>query len=265
MAMIELSGLIAAGLMGIILGMIGGGGSILTVPILVYLFALPPLVATSYSLAIVGITAAVGATIKAKQKEVDTSAAILFAIPSFAGVTLSRGYLVPMTPDVITLGFDLPKSVLVMSVFGLVMLLSSLAMIRSRKVAPAKGHWFQVATKGFGIGILTGYIGAGGGFLIVPALVVLVGLSMRMAVGTSMLIIALNSLIGFAGDLVTGASVDSTLILKISAIAVGGLFVGLQLSKNINEQYLKRGFGFFVLIVGGFILLDQFRMMLVSP
>ena len=265
----EIFGYIASVFMGLSLGLIGGGGSILTVPILVYLFAINPITATAYSLFIVGITALVGGASYLKKKEVDLKTGFIFAIPSFIGVYLTRAYVVPNLPDpVFTIGsVTVSKPLLIMSVFSVLMLLASYSMIRSKSttseqqnksapMSPIK-KVILIIIEGFVVGGVTGFVGAGGGFLIIPALVILVGLPMKIAVGTSLFIIAAKSLIGFIGDLQQQSSIDWQLLITISAISLIGLFVGMQLSKKISEKALKTGFGYFVLIMGAFILFDQ--------
>jgi uncharacterized membrane protein YfcA len=265
----EIFGYIASVFMGLSLGLIGGGGSILTVPILVYLFAINPITATAYSLFIVGITALVGGASYLKKKEVDLKTGFIFAIPSFIGVYLTRAYVVPNLPDpVFTLAaVTVSKPLLIMSVFSVLMLLASYSMIQSKGAKPEQKSKSSpmspikkiilIIIEGFVVGGVTGFVGAGGGFLIIPALVILVGLPMKIAVGTSLFIIAAKSLIGFIGDLQQQSSVDWQLLITISAISLIGLFVGMQLSKKISEKTLKIGFGYFVLIMGAFILVDQ--------
>lgn len=258
----ELLGYFAAVLMGLSLGLIGGGGSILTVPILVYLFSVEPVLATAYSLFIVGSTALVGGVNYLRQGEVDVKTGLIFAVPSFIGVYLTRAYVVPGLPDVIfkSSGFELTKPMLIMMVFAVLMILASISMIRSS--APKKKaelspmlRGLLIATEGLIVGGITGFVGAGGGFLIIPALVVLIGLPMKRAVGTSLFIIAIKSLIGFTGDLQHQPYLDWQLMLTVTAIAVVGLFIGVRFSRKVPEKQLKKAFGWFVLVMGLFILL----------
>jgi uncharacterized membrane protein YfcA len=261
----ETIGYAASLVMGLSLGMIGGGGSILTVPILVYLFAIQPVLATAYSLFIVGFTALVGGIGYLIKGEVDLKTGLLFAVPSFIGVYATRAFVVPSVPDqVFTLGgLTVTKPLLIMMVFAILMVLASISMIRGPKLK-TEGKEFSAAAKlglialeGLVVGTITGFVGAGGGFLIIPALVVLVGLPMKKAVGTSLFIIAAKSLIGFTGDLQHQATMDWQLLLTISAIAVVGLAGGMLLSRKLSEAVLKKGFGYFVLIMGVFVLGDQ--------
>lgn len=268
---ISIVGFLASIIMGLILGTLGGGGSILTVPILVYLFKQSPIQATTYSLFIVGSTALIGGFGYLKKKEVDLKTGILFALPSFVGVTFSRGYLVPNLPDpVLYLGpVQISKPLFMMAAFSLLMVLASLSMIRVKKEAapPSLSPLKKIALiafQGLFVGCVTGFVGAGGGFLIIPALVVLVGLPMKRAVGTSLFIIAANSLIGFISGIQKEAEIDWKLILSITFVAFIGLFLGLLVSDKVPQKNLKKGFGYFVLIMGTFILLDQVRNLLAA-
>lgn len=263
----EILGYIASIFMGLSLGMIGGGGSILTVPILVYLFGTNPITATAYSLFIVGLTALVGGVSYLKKGEVDLKTGFMFAVPSFLGVYLTRAYLVPALPDpVFSLGsFVFSKPLLIMLVFAILMVAASVSMIKSNKPGAGKANlspaakFLLIVAEGFIVGGVTGFVGAGGGFLIIPALVVLVGMPMKIAVGTSLFIIATKSLIGFTGDLQHHAQIEWSLLTTITVIAVFGLFIGMYLSKKVSEKGLKKGFGYFVLLMGAFILFDQLK------
>ncbi len=262
----EFLGYLAAILMGLSLGLIGGGGSILTVPILVYLFKQDPLIATTGSLFVVGTTALVGATLNARKSLIDYKTGFIFAIPSFFGVFAARHFILPSIPDLIFsfAGFTFTKSLLVMGIFGIIMVLASRAMIRSGRgtTAPivnsstAKDNLFVIIWQGFLIGVTTGFVGAGGGFLIIPALVLLLKLPMNRAVGTSLAIIAANSIFGFTIG-IGNLSLDWPVLIKIAAIGIVGISIGQFYSSRVNEKLLKRGFGFFVLCVGSFVLLDQ--------
>ena len=261
----ELLGYLSSVIMGLSLGMIGGGGSILTVPILVYLFGVDPVTATAYSLFIVGMTALVGGINYYRAGQVDLKTGITFAIPSFIGVYAVRAYVVPNLPSTIfSFGsITVTKPLLMMLVFAVLMVAASLSMIKGNQVqskkmqlsAPLKA--LLIIVEGLVVGGVTGFVGAGGGFLIIPALVILVGLPMKIAVGTSLFIIAAKSLVGFTGDLQRHEVIDWQLLLSMSAIAIVGLFLGVWLSKRVSEKALKKGFGYFVLIMGTFILVDQ--------
>ena len=259
----EILGYFAAFVMGLSLGLIGGGGSILTVPILVYLFSQNPLVATTGSLFVVGSTALVGAITNARKKMVDFKTGLLFALPSFVGVFVARRFILPSLPDIIYQqhGIVLTKALLVMGAFAILMVLASRAMIRSGSLksvekSEKKASLAVIMGNGFFVGVTTGFVGAGGGFLIIPALVILLKLPMKTAVGTSLVIIAANSLFGFAISAST-QPLDWKVLSIITAIGAVGIFVGQAMTASINERLLKKGFGYFVLLVGSLVLIDQ--------
>lgn len=259
----EIFGYIGAVFIGLTLGLIGGGGSILTVPVLVYLFGLDPVISTAYSLFIVGLTALAGAISYMKQKLVDYKATIVFAIPAFIAVFLTRKFLVPWIPETIFSinEFIVTKSLFIMVLFALLMLASSFSMIKKTKkeesLKPQSFNYPLITIEGFVVGVLTGLVGAGGGFLIIPALVVLAKLPMKMAVGTSLLIIAVKSLIGFLGDL-NNFEIDWIFLSSISVITIIGIIGGSYLSKFISAAKLKPAFGWFVLVMGFYILIKEF-------
>ena len=258
----EVLGYIGALFIGLVLGITGGGGSILTVPLLVYVLAFNPVMATAYSLFIVGTTSAFGATQNYFKGHVDLKKGFLFAIPSFIAVYLTRRYIVPAIPDTIleTSFFTLTKEVFLMVLFAVIMLFASLSMLKKKKINVAEPQnesklLFLIQT--FSVGILIGLVGACGGFLIIPSLVFFAKLPIRKAVATSLLIIALNSLIGFMGDLQT-LVIDWRFLLTFTSLSVTGIFIGIWLSKFLNETQLKKGFGYFVLLMAIFILAKEF-------
>ncbi len=250
-----------AGLMGVTLGLIGGGGSILTVPILVYGFGVPGAIATFHSLFIVGVAAAVGALPYAGRKKVDFESALLFYPASLVGVTLARRWVLPAVPETVSAaGLSVSKDLLILGLFAAVMLAASWSMLRKPTLSnsvPVKRSIRRAGMAGLGVGTLTGFVGAGGGFLIVPALVNRLGLPMERAVGTSLLIIALNSLSGFSVDLLHGAPVRWELILLVTGASLVGIFAGTSLSKKIPGARLKPAFGWFVLIMGSLMMFRQ--------
>ena len=261
---IVIIGFAAAILIGISLGLIGGGGSILTVPVLVYILGVNPVLATAYSLFVVGSTSLVGAATYMKKGLVNYKTALVFAVPSFIAVFLTRKFLVPALPDpLFTLGEAIiTKNIGIMVFFALIMLAASYSMIFAKKCVdcdedePVVFNFPMIALEGSVVGVITGIVGAGGGFLIIPALVLLAKLPMKMAVGTSLLIIAAKSLIGFLGDLST-QTIDWQLLLIFTALSIVGIFIGSALSKKINEDILKTGFGWFVLAMGIYIITKE--------
>ena len=255
-------GYFASGLIGISLGLIGGGGSIITIPVLVYLFHIEPTLATAYSLFIVGSTSLVGGIRSAISKSVDLRSAILFAVPSTVGVFVTRHFFLPHIPETIfeVNGFTLHKDVALMLFFSLIMLLASIQMIRNkheREQSHSRHMFAMLVVQGLGVGIITGIVGAGGGFLIIPALVLLAGLPMKKAIGTSLIVIAINSLIGFLGDLALLKEIDFGLMFLVSLLAVSGVFLGTYLSRFIAAKNLKSGFGWFALAMAVFIVIKE--------
>ena len=257
---IQVFGYSASILIGVSLGLIGGGGSILTLPVLVYLLGFSPVLSTAYSLFIVGITSLVGSADYMRKGLVNYQAALVFAIPSFISVFFTRKYLVPAIPDsLLTLmGFEITKNVGIMLFFALVMLAASYSMITNKKKANNESQELRfnyplIGLEGAIVGILTGVVGAGGGFLIIPALVLLARLPMKMAVGTSLLIIAAKSLVGFMGD-VSNIEIDWVFLWQFTALSVVGIFIGTYISRFIEGEKLKKSFGWFVLVMGIYII-----------
>jgi len=262
--MTEIIGYALSIVIGVSLGLIGGGGSILTVPILVYVFGLGPEISTSYSLFIVGLTALAGSVNYYRNNLVNLKAVLVFSIPSLIAVFLTRKYIMPALPDVIfTVGsFQFTKPAFIMTVFAALMIAASVSMIRKSKLPdPSKlkpgHHYTLIFIEGAVVGVLTGFVGAGGGFLIIPALVLLAGLPMKEAVGTSLLIIAIKSLIGFTGDLSAGVNIDWAFLAIISSFTIIGIFIGSTLAKKIHGDKLKPAFGWFVLAMGIYIMIRE--------
>lgn len=269
----EALGYFCALFMGLSLGLIGSGGAILTVPILVYLFSMEPLLATVHSLFIVGVTALIGGLVYLRRGEADLKTALFFALPSYCGVYLARSMLLPWLPDPVlqTSLLKLSKAVLVMGVFSTLMIGASLSMIFGLKAKPkfdSKTNMEKrikrglfIASLALLVGAIAGFVGAGGGFLIIPTLVVFVGLPMRVAAGTSLLIIFTNSMLGFYGDYLLHLALRWDLIVSICLISTVGLFTGLSLSRKITDTHLRQSFGYFVLFMGIAVLSDQLRQM----
>lgn len=258
----EIIGYCAAIMIGISLGLIGGGGSILTVPVLVYLFHIDATQATSYSLFIVGLTSLIGAYLNYRKQQVDVRTALLFGLSSITTVFLTRKFLIPAIPNVLfSIGdIEISRAVATMVLFAILMVLAAVSMIRNNNTEQTDTSSTNALSKlllfGVGIGLITGLLGAGGGFLIIPALVLVLHIPMKKAVGTSLLIIALNSLIGFTGD-IGQQNIDWPFLLLIAAIAVTGIIIGTWLSRKIAGAKLKKGFGWFVLTMGTYILIKE--------
>lgn len=267
MTITEILGYVGACVIGISLGLVGGGGSILTVPVLVYLFGIEPVLSTAYSLFIVGTTSLVGAFKFMKKQLVSYVAALVFSIPAFVAVYLTRRFIVPAIPDTLfSIGeLTITKPIGIMIFFALIMFMASISMIISKEEDGADGpepevlkfNYPLIIVEGAVVGLLTGIVGAGGGFLIIPALVLFAKLPMKMAVGTSLMIIAAKSLIGFIGDLRPDQYLDWSFLSVITVFAVAGVFVGSYLSNFIPGNDLKKGFGWFILIISILIIASE--------
>lgn len=260
MEVLDLLGYLGALIIGVTLGLIGGGGSILTVPVLVYLLMINPVTATAYSLFIVGASSLVGAANTMKKKLVDFRTATVFAIPAFIAVYSTRKFLVPAIPEhLFTLwAFEITKSIGIMLFFAIIMIVASISMIKNNgkeelQETKVMYNYPLIILEGIVVGVLTGIVGAGGGFLIIPALVILAKLPMKKAVATSLLIIAVKSLIGFIGD-VENMEIDWIFLLIFTGLSILGIFLGGYLNKFINGEKLKKSFGWFILVMGIYII-----------
>ena len=251
------AGLLLAVVVGVLLGLLGGGGSILTVPILTYVLGMPPREAIASSLFIVGTTSAVSVIAHARAGRVRWRTGLLFGAAGMAGAF--AGGLV---------GGLLPGAVL-MVLFAAMMIATAVAMIRGRRgttpgTAPERPVG-RILLDGFLVGIATGLVGAGGGFLIVPALTLLGGLPIAIAIGTSLLIIAMKSYAGLAGYLFA-VQLNWPVVLAFTGTAVAGSFVGSALAGRLPERALRTGFGIFVLAMGAFVLFQELpRLLALAP
>ena len=249
--------------MGSVLSLLGAGGSILTMPVLVYLFSIPAVEATSYSLLLVGLTALLGSIGYFRQGTIDIKTAIIFGIPSILGVLLARHYLLPAIPSEFKLGILITKDFVIMFVFSVLMILAALMMMKKNNLKKddnqdvPKNKFALVMLEGLVVGGVTGFVGAGGGFLIIPALVLLAGLEMKIAVGTSLIIIALKSIIGFGGDVIGGFQTDWIFVIYVMIATLVGVLVGNFLSRKFTGEQLKKYFGIMVLVIGFYIVTEQ--------
>lgn len=254
----EYLGYFASIIIGLSLGLVGGGGSILTIPILVYLFKIEPKLATSYSLFIVGITALSGCYSHYRMGNLKIKSALYFAIPSVFSILIIREVIFPKITETLfsIASYPISKNFMIMVVFSILMIVSAISMIKTGNltIKATKTNYSQLGIIGFFVGIVTGFLGAGGGFLIIPALLFFANLPMKQAVGTSLLIIFINSAIGFGGDLYIGTPIDYSFLLCITGIAFIGMIIGTQISKKIDGNKLKPIFGWFVLIMGFYII-----------
>lgn len=259
----EIVGYIAAVFVGLVLGLIGAGGAILTVPIMVYLMGIDAVTATVYSLFIVGTTTLIGSLSYVKNGLVNFKTSLAFAIPSLISIFITRKFILPAIPDPLFENFPLSKDHFVLFFFAIIMLLSSLSMIFGSVKEKESGS--DMSSKeiltlifyGIFVGLITGLVGAGGGFLIVPALVFFAKIPVKAAVGTSLLIIAINSLTGFAGDLMGDYFIDWKLLFIFLGFAIVGIFIGSYLTKYISGGNIKKSFGWFVLLMGVYIIVRE--------
>lgn len=249
-----IAGWLAIALVGITLGMVGGGGSILTVPILTYLFGLSPTNAAAYSLFLVGTTSVVGAVGAYRRDQLVLGSAVGFAIPAIAVAFLVRALLIPRLPEQIA-GVGTERVLL--SLFALVMVAAATAMLRPKSSPPAPASPARAWVVGALVGLLAGLLGAGGGFLIVPSLVAVLGIEMRKAIGTSLAIIALQSLSGFTGDVLGGRSIQWAWLLAMTGVAIAGIIAGAQIGARVKTARLRSGFGWLILVLGVAMLLEQ--------
>lgn len=261
----EILGYAAAILIGVSLGLVGSGGSILTVPVLVYLMGINPLMATTSSLFIVGFTSLIGGVRAYSKKQLDFRAVTEFGFPSILSIFITRHNILPAIPETIhiTNSISLSKNMLLMLIFAVLMLLASVSMIRNKKErttpAPIKTgseRVFPLMFFGLLIGVVTGLLGAGGGFLIIPTLVLFLGIDMKTAVGTSLMIISINSIFGFIFS-INQFSFNWTLLIVFTLLSGAGLFLGSHLSEMITARSLKKGFGWFILIMGIWVIIRE--------
>lgn len=257
-------GYIGALVIGIVLGLIGGGGSILTVPIFVYLLGISPITATAYSLFVVGSVSFVGSAKNLQKGNIDFRTALTFAVPAVISVFSVRKFVVPALPEVIftTNAFVVTKDLAIMILFALLMLSASISMIKDaasilkNESDEKQSSCVTLAVSGLLTGLITGLVGAGGGFIIIPILVLIAGLPMKKAVATSLFIISINSLLGFVGDL-NETQIEWKFLLSFTGIAIAGIFLGIYLNNLIDGKKLKTSFGWFVLLMGIYILLKE--------
>ncbi len=255
METIEIFGYLGALLVGLVLGLMGSGGSLIAIPIFTYLFHISPITTTAYSLFVVGTSSTIGALRNWEKGLVDFKIAFVFAIPAFIAVYVVRKYILPIIPMEIVTIYDIAvtKDMAIMMFLALIMLLCSLSMIRTKKSLLEhkqlnRYNYPLIVLQGILIGLFTGFVGIGGGFLIIPTLVLLVKLPMKKAVATSLFIIALKSLIGFLGDL-GNLEINWDFLLRFTAISTLGIFLGIYFSSFIKGEKLKTYFGWLLLIL----------------
>lgn len=258
----EILGYALALLIGLSLGLIGGGGSILALPVLVYIFGVPELDATSYSFFVVGIAAWVGTIQKSKDRLVDFKTALIFGIPSILSVYFARFFFLPIIPESFNIAdFSFEKGNALMIFFSFIMISAGFSSISKSKenLNASVFSVYSLVIAGFLEGLLTGTVGAGGGFLIIPLLHRFGKLEIKKAMATSLLIISIKSTLGFAGDL-TRFSPNWFILLPFSAMAIGGIFLGNWLAKKVSSSSLKKGFGWFLIALGFLIFAKELFM-----
>lgn len=259
----EYLGFALALFIGLTLGTIGAGGAILTITVLVYILGFSPIEATTYSLVIVGISSFVGSIDYFRKGLVDVKKGLFFSFPAFVMVFIMRKFVLPTLPDIIyqSSSFTLSKDLLVMLIFALLMIGASYSMIISRKTAieltKQEVNYWLIFLEGLIVGALTGFVGAGGGFMIIPALVLFAKLPMKKAVGTSLVIITINSAFGAIGDFSAGVAMDWNFLLKFAGFTILGVLLGGRFTKSIDGERLKPAFGWFVLTMGIWILVKE--------
>lgn len=252
----EILGYAFALLVGLVLGTLGGGGSILAVPILVLFFALEPKEATVYSLFVVGISSAIGVISHVRSRMIQPKTVLLFGIPAVISIACTRLFIIPQIPEIIWIGDSVvfEKNTFIMLLFGMLMILAAIPMIRGQKEHQNKLSRNRpgiLMVFGLIVGFISGLVGAGGGFLIIPSLSIFMKVPIKNAIATSIFIIAINSLSGFIAEMIRpNLIIDWTLLLTFSGMAIIGLFLGLAFNHKINAAKLKRSFGIFVMLIG---------------
>jgi hypothetical protein len=263
---IQILGYFGAFLVGLILGLIGSGGSILSMPILVYIFQVPVVLATGYSLFIVGITSLIGSIKNLKDNLINYDTTLFFSISAIISVYVTQKYILGNISDIIYSSdfMILTKEDMIMLIFSILMLVAGFFMIKKspktivkikniKTIAPNK---LIVLAEGTLTGFITGLVGAGGGFIIVPILVILAKLRMKHAIATSLAIISLKSLIGFIGAVeFRGDEFDWNLLLSFTILAIIGIFVGQHFNDKVASDKLKDIFGIFVISIAIIILI----------
>lgn len=265
--MYEYIGYASAVVVGLLVVLIGAGGSILTVPVLVYLFHISPVVATGYALLIVGTTSIISTLSYIRRKLVNYRIAIIFGIPSMTAVYLTRRYMLPAIPEEV---FMIRNSIITKDVF-LMLLMGSLIFVSATSMVMVKRKYDSedvpnlntfyytrmILIEGLIIGVLTGLVGTGGGFMIIPALVLLCNLPIKTAIGTALLIASAKSGIGFLGEMTNNSNIDYQLIFKFTGFALVGIAIGTYLSDKVSGYKLRNYFGYFLYLVGAVILLNE--------
>lgn len=256
-------GLVLALFIGITLGLVGSGGSILTVPVFVYALGVDPNIATTYSLLAIAVSSSIGSIRNFALKRVKMNELVLFGVPSVITVYLTRQFLLPLVPDEFNIGnWVIHQNTVLMLIFAVLMFISGYRMIKAAQLlefdATRKYPRYVMILQGAMLGFITGGVGAGGGFLIIPALVNFYGMPIMYAVATSLAIISFNSFFGLAGDLEKLHLFDWSILVPYTLILIVGMFTGFYVNKYFRGEQLKKGLGYLILAIGCFILVQEF-------
>ncbi|MCO5247822.1 MAG: sulfite exporter TauE/SafE family protein [Chitinophagales bacterium] len=262
--MILIIGYILSFLTGAVINLLGGGGSIMTVPILVYLFKVDPYLATSYSMFLVGISSWLATIDNAKKKMIIYKLAIVFAIPDLIVTYVIRKFLLPILPNIFFTyeNITVTKQSVIMLIFAGLMIVASVNSLRSKKapstVRPIKFNYPLIIVQGMLVGLVTGLVGAGGGFLIIPAFVISSRVPMNIAIYTSSLVIAISTTIGFLGDFNPELNIDWRFLLVYTFITIAGVFAINPFKKKIGNQALRKTFGYMIFVLSLVIFYIEF-------
>lgn len=261
--MIVLIGTILFFLIGVVISLLGGGGSILTVPVLVYIFGISPHKATSYSLFLVGMSNWIAAIDSIRKKLVLYKQALYFAVPGLIVTFSVRRFVLPYLPEILwhTSIFTLTKGTGIMLIFALIMFWAAVKSLRGKNAPgndlPKSYNFKIIALQGAGVGLVTGFVGAGGGFLIIPALVFTSKIPMKNAVATSLLIISITTTLGFLGDFNPSITIDWSFLLYYTGMAILGVLVANQIKSKFSNTFLRLTFGYLILIISLFIFYTE--------
>lgn len=260
--MIELLiSLFASSIIGIAIGLLGAGGSILVMPVLVYILGLPPTIATTYSLGIVGISSAIAAMQTSREQKVNAKVILTFAFPAMFSIMIMRAFIMPALPKILEIGtLHISIDSFSMIILSILMLISAQRMISQKKLQSDVSHDISmslIVLTGLCIGVLTGFTGIGGGFLIVPSMILIGRMNIKEAAFTSMILIAMNALPGFFVDLLNGKNLEWGLFTLLTIASVFGGYAGIMLSKRIRQDKLRISFGIIITLLAFFILFKE--------
>lgn len=262
----EIFGYLGALLVGLSLGILGAGGSIIAIPVLIYLFKIEPLQATTYSFFIIGSTALIGAVQHIRERTVQIWPALYFAISGVISIYSIRTFIIPLIPENLFSidGIIITKSIFILIFFAIIMAISGVSMILSGRAKTKEDVNARMPSLpylmlfGFGVGIIIAFAGVGGGFLITPALILFARLPIKKAIGTSLCIISLNSFVGFFSSLQLHQVIHWKFLLFFILVTATGILAGSYFAKRVNNLKLKILFGWFVLFMAVFMIVNEF-------